>query len=147
MPNRTSIEIFQRRNLMTQKVDYTIDMYDDHDYVALILDGDIVHPQDLLQAIERLIRETHREDIHGGDAEKVRDMLDRLVEDERGVYFGSNTYPYSMIKDTLSQDLREVYFCPKCGWESFDDVNYEADCGQSGCDGKMTETRDEWYDK
>lgn len=107
MPNRTSIEIFQRRNIMTQRVSYTIDMYDDHDYVALILEenGNDV-PKDLIKAIECLIKQTHRSDIHGGDADKVRDMFDRLDEDKRGVSFGNNEYTYNMIEETLSQDCK-----------------------------------------
>ena len=52
-----------------------------------------------------------------------------------------------MVEETLSRDIREVYFCPDCGWESYDDVDYEADCGQSDCDGNITETRDEWYER
>jgi len=34
--------------------------------------------------------------------------------------------------------VKTVYFCPKCGWESFDDDAYESLCGQSGCDGVLS---------
>ena len=52
----------------------------------------------------------------------------------------------SVIRNLWSKE-REVYSCPKCGWESFDPDQYEAECGQTDCDGKLTETRTEEYEE
>ena len=41
---------------------------------------------------------------------------------------------------------RKVYYCPKCGWESFNEDDYEAPCGQTGCDGTLSEVREEDYE-
>lgn len=43
--------------------------------------------------------------------------------------------------------IREVIYCPLCGWESFDSNQYEEPCGQSDCDGRLTETREEEYEE
>ena len=42
---------------------------------------------------------------------------------------------------------RDVYFCPVCGWESFDADDYESPCGQTDCEGVLSETRTEEYEK
>jgi len=42
---------------------------------------------------------------------------------------------------------RNVYKCPICGWESFCDDDYEADCGQTGCPGKLTLADQEEYEE
>lgn len=40
---------------------------------------------------------------------------------------------------------REVFSCPKCGWESFDPDSYEEPCGQTNCDGSLTKVTKESY--
>ena len=43
-------------------------------------------------------------------------------------------------------DTRRVYYCGKCGWESFDIDAYNTECGQTNCDGKLDKIRDEDYE-
>ena len=42
--------------------------------------------------------------------------------------------------------IRKVWFCPVCGWESFDKGAKGEPCGQTGCKGALTESRREEYD-
>jgi hypothetical protein len=46
----------------------------------------------------------------------------------------------------IKTSTREVIYCPKCGWESFDPDSYEEDCQRGNCDGKMTGTYEEEYE-
>ncbi len=38
----------------------------------------------------------------------------------------------------MAVEIRDVIYCPYCGWESFDPDSYEQPCSQSDCDGVMT---------
>jgi hypothetical protein len=41
---------------------------------------------------------------------------------------------------------RIVWYCPICGWESFDEDAQGQRCQQTGCKGKLTKSRVEEYE-
>lgn len=47
----------------------------------------------------------------------------------------------------MTEKTRTVIYCPVCGWETFDEDQYECDCGQTDCPGKLTLTREETYEE
>lgn len=61
--------------------------------------------------------------------------------------FNAGEVTLAVVRDIWVGKMREVYSCPKCGWESFDPDQYEAECGQTDCDGKLTEVRTEEYEE
>jgi len=60
-------------------------------------------------------------------------------------YLDEQRWDWKEIKE--EQKTREVFYCPICGWESFDPDQYEAPCGQTDCTGKLSLTRKEPYDE
>lgn len=42
-----------------------------------------------------------------------------------------------------SETKKEIYYCPVCGWESFDPDMYETPCDQTDCEGKLTEIKED----
>lgn len=46
----------------------------------------------------------------------------------------------------MANKKRTVYSCPVCGWESFNDDDYEAPCGQENCTGKLSAISTEDYE-
>jgi hypothetical protein len=147
MPNRASIEAYQRVNVRTDHVSYFVHIYDDFDETIILFADKKDIPDDDMELLQVMIRAKHNTDEHAGSAEVIERILDRVYDNSLGMYVGSIKYDWSDIKYTLCQDIREVYYCYKCGWESYSDVDYEADCGQSDCDGEMTEVKDEWYER
>ena len=41
---------------------------------------------------------------------------------------------------------REVFYCPRCGWESFAEEDYEQPCPQENCNGRLNQIREEEYE-
>ena len=152
MGNRMYIDTFQRINTRTDVSDYMVEISDDHDYTTLIFSGDKalgsnrneIFPSDNIELLKFLIKEKHNEE-HGSSCEALGDILDRARRDFRGVWIGGHNFDGHLIKEALDHDIREVFFCPKCGWESFSEGDYETSCGKCGCDGTLTESKKEWY--
>jgi len=152
MGNRMYIDTFQRVNTRTNVSDYMVEISDDHDYTTLIFAGDKslssnkneVLPSDNIELLKFLIKEKHNEE-HGSRCEALENILERARLNFQGVWIGGYNFDGQFFKEVLDHDIREVYFCPDCGWESFSDGDYEADCGQSDCDGNITEIKKEWY--
>jgi len=147
MGNRASIEAYKRINKRSGHIDYVIEVFDDYGYASLILAEKSDIPDDNMELLKRVIELQHEHDEHGTSCDSVTAILDHIFEHSRGMYIGGIKYDWNDIKDTICYDIREVFFCPDCGWESFSDVDYEADCGQSNCDGNITEVKKEWYEK
>lgn len=84
-----------------------------------------------------------RLDVCLGLMPELRDII-KFIPDEA---FPSLPSSLDTLVEQRIKGKREVYSCPKCGWESFCDDDYEQDCPQTGCDGKLTEIRTEEYEK
>ena len=147
MSNQISIDVFERNNLRTGDIDYCIAIYDDYDETTLFVAREDI-PDDDLELLKNVIKFKHQDDIFGGDSCRViQDVLDYIEEHECSVNIGNHYYSYDEMKDVLKYDFREVYFCPKCNWESTDDVDYDVPCLRYGCNGHMSQVREEWYEK
>jgi hypothetical protein len=59
------------------------------------------------------------------------------IQPGRGSYVGGRG---------VIRGVRKVYYCPLCGWESFDKDSRGEPCGQAGCRGLLTRSRYETYD-
>jgi hypothetical protein len=151
MPNRTYIDTYQRINTRTNGNDYMIDICDDHDHTSLIFpierffgkSGETI-PSDNVELIKFLMEEKHNTE-HGSSCEALEGILERARKDFTGIIIGGHKFDGHLIKEVLDYDIREVFFCPKCGWESYSEGDIETSCGQCGCDGKITESKKEWY--
>ena len=49
------------------------------------------------------------------------------------------------MKDAIVEDIRTVYFCPVCGWESLNEEEKDSECMQDKCSGKLTGIKQERY--
>ena len=145
MSNRININVFERNNLRTGDIDYCIAIYDDYDETTLLVEREDI-PDDDFELLKNIIKFKHQEDVFGGDSCRViEEMLDYIEENECTVNIGNHYYFYEEIKDIMKYDFREVYFCPKCNFESINDVDYKKSCLRCGCDGNISEIREEWY--
>lgn len=146
MPNSASIVAYKRINVRTEVVSYIVHIYDDFDETVIIVGRNEI-PDDDMELLTLMIEAKHRVDEHSGSAEVIENILERVYTGKLSMFIGDTAYSNDEIFATISQDTREVFFCPKCGWESFNDADYETSCGRCGCDGNLTEVRDEWYER
>lgn len=146
MSNNANIIAYKRVNVRTQAVSYIVHIHDDIDETVIIVGRNEI-PTDDMELLKIMIEATHREGYHAGSAEIIKNILDRVFYQSLDMFIGDTEYSNEEIFATISQDIREVFYCHKCGWESFNDVDYETSCGKCGCDGSLTETREEWYER
>lgn len=147
MGNRASIEVFERKNLRNNGIDYCISIYDDYDETTLFVAREDI-PDDDLELLKKLIEFKHQEDVFGGGSCRViEDVLDYIEKHQNGIYVGNTYFSYEEIKEVLDHDIRTVFYCPKCGWESYNEEDCNVFCLRDGCDGEMSEQREEWYKK
>ena len=151
MPNRPTINFFQRVDMRTHAVDYTIDVYDDYGHTTLVfpcghgvVSCDCNDDMVLLKAI---IKAKHDNGIHGTSCDVLWAVFDYIEEYKIAICIGDKKYEWSEIEDVMRYDFRDVISCPKCGWESFSDDDYDHPCMRDGCDGIMSEIRNEEYEK
>lgn len=62
-------------------------------------------------------------------------------------YLTEKCWDWQEVSDGKEEKTRTVIYCPICGWETFDEDQYENECGQTNCPGKLTETRTETYEE
>jgi hypothetical protein len=147
VPNRAFVDAFENVNLRTGAVHYSVEVSDDYDSTILIFAEKSDVPDDDLELLKEVIKAKHNEDEHGKGSAVVKGVLDYVEEHQMPMLIGGTRYEWEQLKEIFDFDIREVFFCPKCGWESFDDSDYDVPCLRYGCDGHMSETREEWYEK
>lgn len=124
MSNSATIEPFSKQNLITGETCHGIFLFDDYDETVLTMP----YTELSLQPVDLVIKLTelkHDADNYGQDSvDIIERILDAIKDDGIKVRIGKKDYRYEDLKDALDYDWRNVYLCPKCGWESWDD-----DCG------------------
>ena len=128
MPNRLTIDVFQRVHMRTLAVDYTVDVYDDNAHTTLVFPcgHKVINSdnKDDMELLTEIIRASVHSDEHGSSADLIWDMLENLRGNEQAINIGGKRYEWSEIKETMRYSFRNLYECPKCGNTSWDD-----DCG------------------
>ena len=148
MGNRAYIDVFERVNMRTGLVSYMVEVFDDYQYGFLVFSDKNDISEDDMELLKKIIEEKHNLSEQGLDnCEAIEGVLDSVFENNLYINIGDTRYEWDDIKDTISQDIREVFFCPDCGWESYSDGDYQASCGNDDCDGEVSEVRKEWYEK
>lgn len=147
MSNSVYVDVFERKDLRTDAVDYTVVIADDNDSTTLIFAEKSDIPENDMELLSRLIKAKHEQDEHGTSSDVVADILEWVYENKGAIRIGDKRYEWSEIKDVMKYDYRTVIFCPKCEWESFSDDDYDHNCLRDYCDGTMTEIRTEEYER
>ena len=124
MPNRLTIDVYERHNLRTGVLDYAVDVYDDYAHTTLIFAEKSEISDDDMELLTAVIRVVNHHDEHGTSSDMVGGMLDHLREHEQAINIGGQRYEWSEIRETVRYSFRNLYECPKCGYTSWDD-----DCG------------------
>jgi len=145
MSNRLHIDTQEIIDFKSREASFAIHIYDDYGETTIFVSKEQIDCDDM-EVLKNVIKAKHRCDIHGGSCDFISDFLDFARENAKGITIANTFYDYVELQDFLDYDIRKVYFCPECGWESFDDSEYEADCGQSDCNGVITEIKEEWYE-
>ena len=145
------IDTFERINTRTHVTSYMLEVSDDHDDTILIFAGDNfpkhpksnveIFPSDSVELINLLTKERHAE--HGSSCEVIADILERARENLNGVWIGGEHFDGHLIKEALEHDWRNLYKCPECGWESWDDDAVM--CGRGTHDIEMEFVKQEHY--
>ena len=147
MSNSVRIDLYERKDLRTGAVDYTIDICDDNDSATLVFLSKKDVPDNDMELLEYIIRAKHAHDIHGTSCDAVVEILDFVYDHKHPIRIGDKRYEWSEIEQVMKYDFRDIISCPKCGWESFSDDDYDHPCLRGGCDGTMSEFRNESYEK
>ncbi len=131
MPNRPTIDIFERKDLRTDAVDYVVNVYDNYNSTNLIFAEKSNVPDDDMELLTEIIRSLNHSVDHGSSTMIVQAILDYVKEYEIAIRIGDTRYEWDEIKETMRYAFRNLYECPKCGHTSWDD-----DCGDCpDCDG------------
>ena len=142
MSNSPQIEPVSNQNMITGEASHAIHIYDDHGEAMLV----IPYSEISLQPIDLVIKLTelqHEPENYGQDScEVIEDILNAIKKDGIRVRIGNEDYRYEDLKDALDWDWRNLYECPTCGWQSFDDDSH--DCGR--CKRIMQFVRQEHYE-
>lgn len=124
MSNTATIEPVCQQNLITGETCHGIHIYDDFREAMLV----IPYTELSLQPIDLVIKLTqlqHEPGNYGQDScDTIENILYQIKKEGLSVRIGDKDYGYADLKDALDWDWRNLYACPKCGWESYDD-----DCG------------------
>ena len=145
MGNRASISIFEQTDFRTRETVHCIQVCDEFSDAILYVAREAID-QDDLEILKYVIEAKHQEDAFGSDCQVIEDVLNCVVQNKAGMTIAGNHYHYRELKETLDYDVRFVFSCPKCGWESTDDADWDIPCVRYGCDGHMSEQRNEWYE-
>jgi len=145
MGNRTYIDVFKKENLRSGVTDYCIDISDDYSNTTLMVSKEEI-PDDDMELLKKVIEFKHRPERFGTSSETIEEILDLVIDTSRGINIGDKFYSYVDMIGTIDYDLRTVYECPECDWESYDDDDNETTC--QGCAlANMEKVREEWYEK
>jgi len=146
MSNRVHIDTMEQIDFKGREVSYAIHIFDDNDETTIfVAKGDI--DCDDMDVLRNVIKAKHRHDIHGGSCQVIEDILDFIEENTKGVTIANTFYDYKDIAEVMKYDFREVVSCPDCGWESFDSDAYDQPCMRDGCEGTMSKTKMEEYER
>lgn len=147
MPNRAIIDVYENKNMRTDHVSYSIEVCDDYGSTMLIFSEKSRILVDDIGLLKLVIAAKHDMDEHGTSSEVVEGILDYVEEKKMPMIIGGTRYEWEQIKEIFNYDIIEVYSCPKCGWESSSDSDFNIPCLRYGCDGYMSGIRKEWCEK
>ena len=148
MSNTILAEVFKKENLRTGQICFGIYLSDSYGECTLVFAKNDI-PEDDLKLLELLIKEQHNMEEHGEhNCTTITEMLENIGYAQSGITIGENFLDWDTIKETLSQDWREVFVCSECGWESFDPDQRDALCTkETSCTGTMVFVRGELFEK
>lgn len=142
MSNSATIEPISKQNMITGETSHAIHIYDDNGEAVLV----VPYGEISLQAVDLVIKLTqlqHEPENYGQDScDTIERILREIKENDISVRVGNMDYFYEDLKDALDWDWRNLYACPQCGWESYDDDSH--DCGR--CKRIMQFTKQEHYE-
>ena len=129
MPNRPTIDVYERTNMRTGVMSYEVNVSDDYAYASLIFAEKM--PDDDMLLLKEVIK---AQDGHGTSSDEVRNIINYIQEHEIAVRIGETLYEWDEIKETMAYGFRNVYLCPNCGWESWDEDCYNCPNCKEGCE-------------
>ena len=98
MPNRISIEPYQKVYKKADTVSHCIDIYDDYYFVTLcVAESDI--PEDDLSLLKKVIELIRDEDTHGSSCDDVREILQHARDNDLGMFLNFTTYTHEQLKE------------------------------------------------
>ena len=146
MSNSATIEPFSKTNMITCEVCHGIHIYDDFREAVLV----IPYTELSLQPIDIVIKLTqlkHEPENYGQDScDTIENILYQIKKEGLKVRIGDNDYGYEDLKDALDFDWRNLYKCPVCGNESWDDDCIGQDCPECVFGQKMQFVEQEHFE-
>ena len=124
MPNRPTITVYKKMDRKLKLIDYQVEIYDDNVHTYFLFPDESHIPENDMELLEARIKASHDTGTHGTACDDVRDILAYVRENKCAMRIDDTLYQWDDIKETMKYDFRNLYACPVCGWESYDD-----DCG------------------
>jgi len=143
MGNRANIDTMEQVDFKTREVNYAIHIYDDYKETTIFVAKEDIDCDDM-DVLRNLIRAKNQWDIHGSSCDIIVDLLDFVEKNARGMGIANEWYDADALAEVFKYDFRNLYKCPKCSWESYDEDS--TDCPRCG-DGTEMKFIEEEYEK
>ena len=112
MPNRPTIDIFQRVNCRTMLIDYTVDVYDNYAHTTLVFEcgHKVINSDndDDMALLKEIVEAKDNRGEHGSSCNVLCDIFDYIVEHEIAIRIGERRYEWSQIKEIMAPEGQEI---------------------------------------
>jgi len=124
MPNRPTITAYKKMDRDCNFIDWQVEVYDDNVHTYFLFPNIEDVPKDHMELLTLVIKTRHDTGNQGSSCDDVNDIIDYIRENKCAVCIDNTLYQWEDIVEVMSYDFRNLYACPVCGNESWDD-----DCG------------------